>query len=358
MILNTPRLDYVGVFDANYSHTFSFSYSGEQAVENKLIIKKNSTLEVVYDKVQIGLRTQHTVDANVLENNVTYIAQIQVYDANKNSSNLSDPIIFNCYTTPQFYFSNINNKDIVSTAILALETTFIQSEDDSISELVYYLYDENKNELSQSSIYYSLTNHTYYGLDNLTSYYIRAVGKSQYGFSLDTGYINIYVKYDSVPTNIVLSAENKDGKIIISTNIAFTDYELENNNYTLKDGELTLTDNSVTYKVSDITDFSLVVKARNIPLSNFINIIGDTGEVHISLISIDGVYYCKLDVNNSYVIYKNILGKLAADTNENAITDTDSNVLRTSVGEYNKTALVIYEITRNNGLYSLEAYYQ
>lgn len=358
MILNTPKMDLVNVFDANYAHTFSFTYSVEQAVKNRLVIKKNTTLETVYDNIQVGLRTQHTIDANVLENNMTYIVQVQVYDVNNNSSNFSEAIMFSCYTTPQFYFSNVNNNDVVSTANLLAQTAFTQSEGDSISEYVYYLYDSNKNELLQSPTYYLLTDNTYYGLENLTSYYIRAVGKSQYGFLLDTGYINIQVKYNSVPTNIVLSAENKDGKIIISTNIAFTDYELENDNYTLKDGELILQNNSVSYKVNDIVDFSLVVKARNVLLDNFINIIGENGNAHVSLVSINDVYYCKLNVNDSYVIYKNILGKLAADTDENAIIDTKENALRTSVGEYNKTALVIYEIKRNNGLYSLEAYYQ
>lgn len=359
MTLSTPRLDLVGVFDANYSHTFSFSYSTEQITRNRLIIKKNINNEVVYDQEQVGMRLEHIINPNVLQNNMDYIAQLQVFDGYGNSSNLSDFVLFSCYSTPEFYFSNINDDSTVTNANLDVQIDFKQPEGDVIIEYLYLIYDLNKTELKRSDTYNQLTSYTYYGLENMTGYYIRAIGKTKYGFNLDTGYIKIFVKYDCVPTNIALSAENHEGKIIISTNIIFTDYELDNDDYELKDGELTLTDNSITYKVRDIRDFTFIVRARNAPLyEDFITLVGESGDVKLSIINISGIYYCKLNVNGKYVIYKNILGQIAADTVGNAIIDTDSNALRTSVGEYNKTALVVYEIHCKNGLYSLDAYYQ
>lgn len=359
MTLNTPRLNLVGVFDANYSHTFSFSYSTNQISKNRLIIKQNSNNEVVYDKEQIGMRLEHTVDSSVLKNNIDYIAQLQVFDVYGNSSNLSDPVLFSCHTTPSFYFSNVNNENTITTANLEVQLVFKQPEDDYILEYLYLIYDLNKNELNRSETYNQLTDYIYYGLENMTGYYIRVVGKSKFGFSLDTGYIKIYVKYNCVPTNIAVTANNHEGKIIISTNIISTDYDLENDDYTLQDGELILNNNSIVYRVNDIKDFTFIVRARNVPLDeNFIKVISESGEVDLSIINISGIYYCKLNVSGKYVIYKNILGQIVSDTNSNAITDTENNGLRTSVGEYNKTALVVYEIHRKNGLYSLNAYYQ
>lgn len=364
MILNTPKLASIGVFDANYPYTLSIVYEGEQVVRNRVIIRKNETYDIVYDKTQDGLRLNHVMEANILNNGVSYCAQVQVFDANGSSSNLSETVLFSCHTTPLFHFVNIGNQSVVTSANLNTHIAFTQAEGDSLKEYKYYLYDSNKSEMYSSNSFYSISDnqHTYYGLTNMTNYFIRAIGKTVYGFDVDTGYVRISVKYNCIPTNIAVQAENQDGRIILNVNIISTDYDLENSNYVLENGELTLTDNTIKYHVKDINDFSLIVKARNIPLNKtFINIVSDKGNLLLKIVEISKKYYCKLIAESGAekcVIYKNILGQLIGDTNGNAISTADNSLIRAITNKYNKSTLIVFDIHRKNNLYSLGTYYQ
>lgn len=364
MVLNTPKINGIGVFDANYPYTFSILYEGEQAVRNRAVIRDNTTYDIIYDKTQDGLRLNHIIEADTLENNKTYSIQIQVFDVQGNSSNLSDVVIFNCYTTPLFYFSNVNAGNTIASANLSTGITFSQGEGDSLKEYKYYLYDANRSQLYSSNSFYTLsdTAHTYYGLSNMTNYFIRAVGKTVYGFNVDTGYVQISVKYNCIPTNIAVQAQNKDGRIILNANIVSTDYDLENDSYILENGELTLTDNIIKYHVKDLDDFSLIVKARNLPPEKpFIDIFSEQGHMSAMITAISGKYYCKLNTQNNSsrnIIYQPILGPLIGDTAGNAVSTTENELIRTVTNVYDKTALIVFEIQRSNHLYSLETYYQ
>lgn len=363
MTLNTPIMDIISVFDANYAHTFTFFYTGNQAIKNRLIIKNNSSNEVVYDKIQDGLRLNHTIAPNVLSNNNVYSVQAQVFDIDNNSSNLSNVCTFYCHTTPQFYFTNVSDNSVISAANLSCSLSFLQEEGDSIKEFKYYLYDNNKSEMLVSKSFYNISDgYTFYGLDNIATYYVRAIGTTVFGFNVDTGYVMVNVKYVSIPSNVAFSAINKDGKIILTSNIIITDYEMENENYKLENGELTLIDNSITYRILDeIDDFSLVVKARHIPLdSNFVNIICINGSISLSIHKISKKYYCKLLVSTerNYVIYKEIAGKLLGISEDEVIVDTDDNCIQTITGEYDDTILIVFEVHKHNNLYSLKTYYQ
>lgn len=365
MTLNTPKLDFINVFDANYPYTFTFTYNGEQSIRNRIIIKDNDTYEVVYDKMQDGLRLNHIIEANTLSNNKSYVVQVQVFDTYGNSSNLSELRIFSCYTTPDFYLKNVNDGDIISSANFETDISFIQAEGDSIKEFKYYLYDSNRSQIYVSSSFYSLENssHIYYGLENMNNYYIRAVGGTVYGFNVDTGYIKVGIKYECIPTNVAFEAINNDGKIILTSNIILTDYDLDNDNYALENGELTLKDNTITYHILDsILNFSLVIKARQLPLdSPFVNINCKNGNISLSLHKISDKYYCKLNVSNGdkkYLIYENILGQVLGSSNGEVFINTANEAIRTLKSDYDSSILMIIEVHRKNHIYSLECYYQ
>lgn len=363
MTLNTPALHNITVFDADYPHTFTFQYSGDQVVQNRIIIRENTTFHVVYDKVQDGLRLNHTIPANTLANNHIYTVQAQVFDADRHSSNLSETVSFRCSPTPQFYFTNINDGDVLSSANLTCSLGFSQTAGDAIKEYKYYLYDSNKSMLSASKSCYSIEpdNYTYFGLENITTYYLRAIGTTVFGFSVDTGYIRIQVKYNSIPTNIAVRSLNKDGKIIIDVNIVSTDYDLENGSYLLENGELTLINNKIVYHVKDIEDFSFVLKARNIPLGTFAAILCSSGCLKLSIQHISEQYYFKLLVNNSlsnYVLYKGIEGKVIGSADGGAIVDKENHALQTISTDYDQTSLIVFEVHRKKNQYSIKAYYQ
>ena len=64
--LNTPIVNWSPAFDPAFSHTFTFSYTGNQAVKNRAVIYDNDTYENVYDQIQEGLKLDHVLPSNTL----------------------------------------------------------------------------------------------------------------------------------------------------------------------------------------------------------------------------------------------------------------------------------------------------
>lgn len=361
MALTTPQLNAVSAYDAAFEYSFGFVYSGTQSVKNRLVVRENASNEVVYDETEDALRLSHIMPAGTLENGMTYNAQVQVFDAAGDSSDLSDMIIFSCHATPEFWIANIEDGEVVTSANLTAYVDFTQAEDDGISEYKYYLYNANKSQLLASDSFYGESEYTYYGLENLTTYYVRAVGKSLYGFTIDTGYMEIEVKYETLNSNMVLWAENQEGKMIIASNIVVSDYEFENDNWNLDDDGLYMWDNSVTYTPAEDMegDFALIVKARNIPLnSDFIKINCQDGlTIFIRNVVIADRYYCRLKTAapiNAYVLYRPIELVIADTDKDIVITIPDDDAISVADPCLNcfNTPL-IYEVRRHNNLYSL-----
>lgn len=342
MALSTPTINKIDVFDATKEFEFEFSYSGTQAVKNRLVIRKNDDYSIVYDKTEERLKLTHTLPANTLTNNTTYVVQVQVFDVDGNASTLSEAQNFSCHSTPSLVFTDITDGEMITTANLKSEITFTQNEGDSIKELEFLLYDNNKANIYSSNMYYDdFSNHVYYGLENLTNYYIRAIGSTVYGFTIDTGYIGIVVKYKTIVTNMSANIVPKNGQFFIDANIVAIDYDVKNNNYKIVNGEAIISsDNVVTYNINHVdNDHTIIIRAKDIYDTCFCNILYDEAKVDISLLSISNIRYCKLKAtedNSIYVIYKEL---------------TDSSATHT------KDSIINFEIHRINGIFSLKAYY-
>lgn len=352
MILNTPRLNIIAVFDArDNGHTFTFSYIGNQTVKNRLVIKDNLTFEEVYNKEQSTMALSHSIssqDMNCLKNNQTYIAQIQVYDVNGNSSNLSDPVLFTCHSKPTFEFDSLGDETTVSSENLTLNLQFSQLEGDKISDVIYELYDSNMDLQTTSDTYHEINAYTFYGLKNKESYYVRTVGKTVFGFSLDTGYKKINVLTKTKSPNINFVAENSNGKILFSTHLVITDCKTKNDDYSFDDGKVNIENNSVTYTVKDVENFSLVVKACEIPFGKFVIVNCENGSVKLITFEINNKYYCKLVAQNGldyYLLYEEITDMVTKNiSNRLEKIDVDKDL--------------IFEASRKNGLYSLSVKYR
>ena len=297
MALSTPTINKIDVFDATKEFEFEFSYSGTQAVKNRLVIRNNDDYSIVYDQTEERLKLTHTLPANTLINNTTYVVQVQVFDVDGNASTLSEAQNFSCHSTPSLVFTDITDGEMITTANLKSEITFTQNEGDSIKELEFLLYDNNKANIYSSNMYYDdFSNHVYYGLENLTNYYIRAIGSTVYGFTIDTGYIGIVVKYKTIVTNMSANIVPKNGQFFIDANIVAIDYDVKNNNYKIVNGEAIIgSDNVVTYNINHVDDdHTIIIRAKDIYDTCFCNILYDEAKVDISLLSISNIRYCKL----------------------------------------------------------------
>lgn len=359
--LPTPSIINIKVFDPNYDYSVEFLYTGNQTVKNRAIITDNDTYEIVYDNTETTLKLSHTIPSGTLLVGKTYTIQMQVFDINGNSSNLSSEVLFSCCTTPLFTLSNTNGEEINRAANVTLDLSFSQSEGDTLKSYQYYMYDYGKSLISSTDIYYTEENlrHSFYGLENNRTYYFRCIGESSQGFMLDTGYLQIDVVYNTIPANVLFQLENhrNSGYISLTTNMIIIGYDIENGNYVFENGALTLWDNSLTYN-SGFTiedDFILFLEAKQLPLGTFLKTSND--EFTLSILNVCDVYYCEFK-SRDYVIYVPLPKVQLTTANGDYLTNDLGQKLEIINMSYDDKDFVIFEVKRVNNIYNLRAYYK
>lgn len=364
-VLPTPIMSLISTFDPKLPTSISFSYTGNQIQKKRIVITNTNSL-IVLDNTQLGMKLAYELDANVLQPG-QYIAQIQVYDFDGNSSELSQPVLFYCYSAPILSFSDLKTK--ISSSLLTVNLSYSQAENDSLKEYIYYLYDAEKNPVEKSSVFYDLGNFTYtfHGLKNLSDYYVRCIGKSMHGMNCDTGYCKIAVEYIINPNNMIFELKNNscEGYISINCNIVDIGYKIEGGDPAFKDGQIDLDNKKITYysgfDFSD--DFSMFIKARKTSLNTpFFGFETSNGVVELSIQKIAFDFYCVLTAKSAignYYRYVKMPNVAIADTKSNILLDENSNyigdmVILDDINNY----IVVFEIKRKNNLYSLKAYYE
>lgn len=353
MTLNTPSIHLINAFDPSNEYTFIFYYVGNQIYSNRAIITDNDTQAIVYDNIQNTMKNLHVLPSETLTAGKSYTIQIQVFDNDGNSSDLSMAVLFYCFSSPLFYFQNINNGDTISTANLELKLSYEQSENELLSEYKYNVYDGKKEEIYSSKIYYGTSEeltHTIYGLKNESTYFLRATGITSHGVSVDTGYVEIHVSHTTIKPDIAFVAtnDNTNGCVVLQTNIFTVSYDVENNNYSVQDGLVDLKDNILTYKTGANGDFSLVLNAKQLPIGTFLNC--NDNLLCLSVVCISDVYYCNLQIktrSETYNIFKELTDVIVKDDNYIVLDES----------MYSDDTLFSFGIHRNNNVYDLQLYH-
>lgn len=358
IMLSTPTIEKINAFDASFDFDVKFYYFDAQAIKNRAVIIDNDTLDTIYDVTISALKSSHTIPKNTLTNGKQYTIQIQVFDIDGNSSELSEPILFYCYSTPDFSIGDI--VDPYKAASIEVSLSYSQPEGETLKSYQYILYDSNKMVVSRSDVLYIFgIKHNFYGLENNRTYYVQCVGETTHGFSLSTDFKLINVLYNTIPANILFQLENhrNSGYISIDTNMAIVGYDVDNDNYILEDGVVTLWDNSITYKdgFSIEDDFVLFVDAKKLPVKTFLKAedIGFT----LSIMNVCDVYYCEFKLDD-YVIYKPLPKARISTLDDKIITDTNGNIIEIINTSYEDGDFVIFEIKRIGNIYSLNVYYK
>lgn len=366
--LPTPTLSLISTFDPSENNNIYFSYSGNQIEKKRIIIVDNKTFETVLDNTQLGMKLCYDLPANTIKVG-QYTAQVQVFDFDGNSSELSQPIIFYCYSIPIASFSNFTSK--INKASINLSLSYRQAENDPIKEFTFYLYDLQKNLVTKSNSFYSLndSSYTFLGLKNLTTYYVQCKGTSLHNMEFDTGLCEINVNYIVQPNNMLLLLSNNkcEGYIQVDCNIIDVGYIIEGGDPEFSNGEIILDNKKVTYISGfDFSDnFSMFVKARKTPLDTpFFGYTTSTssGNVELSIKKIALNYYCVLKADSvigSYYRYVKLPNVMIIDESSNQIIDENSNVISSQVTLDNiNNYIIVFEVKRKNDLYSLKAYYE
>lgn len=267
--MSKPIINVIKPFSATQDAIVSMSYIGNIPYSNRIIVYDALTLEVLFDDISVGFALNHTIPANTLTNGKKYAIQGQVFDSSGNASVLSDKAYFWCLETPSFYFSNINNEDTITTASFYVTLVYEQSDWEDISEYKFYLYDEVKNLLLESEMFYTTDNlnYAYRGLEDDKFYYIRARGVTVNGIELDTGYIKIFANYENEEEYQLIYAEcnNENSVVTYQTNFVVINPSDTSTEYEYENGFIDLIDKILVYDQDFIIngDFTMSIRGKD-----------------------------------------------------------------------------------------------
>jgi len=233
-------------FDALYDNTISFVYTGSQIVKNRLVIKSNATGETVYDQEISSYVASHTIPSGTLQNGSYYTCTVTAYwlvSDQTYDSITSQSASFLCLTTPTWYFDGVSSGSILSSSTLSARLTYEQAEGELLNEYEVLLYSYTGVQLFSTGALYDRTYAaTISGLDDNTSYYLRAVGQTVNGMSVDTGRIAVATHFDTLYGGGLLSLVNQydKGYIDVTSTIAAVDGEASGTVVYLDDKEADL----------------------------------------------------------------------------------------------------------------------
>lgn len=236
-----PIITNISAFDATVGTTIYFTWKGTQAFQNELVIRDSETLEIVYKyktdrnmllrhEMNLLLGSTNTDVTGTLQNGKQYQATITVFDKNGIQSAASDPSTFWCFSNPTL---RITNEDvlngIITTSSLYLSFFYSQSEGEVLNEYYVELFDETRQLVHSSQIYYGSNSEEYLeyrieGLLNNHSYYTNIHIKTTHGIELETGLIPFSVKYDKMGAGALIYLRDLgNGNVSIGSNFKIID---------------------------------------------------------------------------------------------------------------------------------------
>lgn len=263
MALNArPTLSSISAFDAEFGTSgkehiaapiLKFSWRDGVSRKNRVVIRDYDTNEKVYDCTIITMALKHQlhnpsdasdkvqVVAYNLQNGHKYIANVYVYTSDDEESLASNDVIFYCYNTPTFEFTNFDSfmgegstTAIVSSSSINLTVRYAQFDGEPLNSYVFELQDYNGvtlllsdakySSLSEDILRYTLggieeTDTDKYGnIQTNRAYKIICSGQTQHGIIVYTEQ-KFVVKLTNTGVGALVYTENiGDGTVAIYSN--------------------------------------------------------------------------------------------------------------------------------------------
>lgn len=264
-----PQIQKIKPFDADKDYEISLVWTGNRSHANRIIVSDYETSSIVFDDTVSSFAMKHTIPAHTLTNGKKYVIQAQTYDVENNPSALSDKVLFFVFKTPDFYFKDLPENNLIANSTFTANIYYYSEDWEDISKYVFYLYDSSKKQLLESK---ELTdnfniNYTYRGLGNNTVYYIRCVSVTMNGMELDTGYIEITVKFENPNQYARLYATPipKQGCIQVATNLIIIQYN-GTDTFNYIDGMIDLREKTLYYDKGFLIkdDFTVLIRGINL----------------------------------------------------------------------------------------------
>lgn len=247
----TPILYLIDTFDATKEKQIKFKWDGNQSFGNICEIRENQNNTIVYQETQSTMQLIHTIPTNTLTNGILYNVRIASIDVDGNVSDYSNPVLFYCYSTPNFTFTNVTENQIIKNSSYQVYLNYSHPEGETLNAFEIILYDLSKTVINSSgTLYYGMNELSYLlnDLEDNQSYYIRAIGNTTNGMEIETDYIYFSVNYVQPSAYSILTLENisQEGYIKLQSNIKVVECYTEKESCFVEGEYVDLTDNTLT----------------------------------------------------------------------------------------------------------------
>lgn len=336
MALSKPQLyiDASYAFDARYEREFKYLWpsGNNQSVANTLIIRDNETNTIVYNTKQETLLLKHILPANTLQNGKTYNVCIQVFDRDNNASELSDTLIFKCYTTPTLSLNIVNEQVIRSSSYLFI-VSYNQIEGEELQYYSLELYDGNKQRLYNTGAKYNIeAGITLSDFTDNTSYYIKAYGQTINHMEIETDFILFHVEYIKPELYSYMTVENRElyGDIQFTSFLVSIEGKGVNGEPTYIDGDYVDTVNGTDIRFDDnfsINNGLISLVGRNFKINEPFLIMKNNTYHTMTFTWKYGTYEKENDIEKWYVELKCVDNRVVTYHMSNLILPPDINKL-------------------------------
>lgn len=246
--MSKPQLYNIDTFDANNECVVSFLWNGNQSFGNICTIKENDTKKIIYQETKTTMQLKHIVPANTFTNGKSYEATIITFDIDGNESEESDAVLFHCFTTPSFSFTNIEQDQLIKNASYEITMDYSQIENELLQSWEITLYDTSRSKIQTSGVRYDeKISYTLTNLEDKKNYYLKATCMTVNGLEVSTDYLFFQVryKYPSVYSLLTLENVKNDGYIKLRSNIRAVEAHSDKNVEYINNEYADLTDNSI-----------------------------------------------------------------------------------------------------------------
>lgn len=228
-----PIIRAITPFDADLGTTVEFSWSGRQMKACKATITDASSGSTAYEATQATFKGVFIIPSDSgLSNNKNYQITIVVIDMDDTESEISESVLFSCYTTPVITMARLYEdkaETITDGYICGASNIYIRigysHPDEETGNLLntwkIYLYNSAQAILDYSDdLYASKTlEYEFSGLMDINEYYLRVEAVTTSGMPVDTGFVKIVISYSTPAkfSNLSLTNNATEGNIQLQT---------------------------------------------------------------------------------------------------------------------------------------------
>ena len=321
-----PVVHPISPWDANIGKEIRFTYEGTLPVSCRVTILNASTMKMNYDMRHVpvysgdsfliyleGKSTNPSMEK--IDNGDKYCIQVECIDNNGEISPVSDKVYFWCLSEPTFTYITPMQDQMIEQSSLDISLSYNQANGDDLHDYRHYLYDNTRNVIATSDIFYNDMglDYSFKGIENKTAYYVRSQGTTKRGMSLDTGLVKVYVNYPTVGSfNILDLKSDENATVIGNTNMIVIEPNEQDEDFIYINSCVQLIGKTITYEnnFKIPRDFSMQIKLTKTHLDTVICFMKNKANpnCHITIGQYefdDGVRYSLKAYNGltTYVLY-------------------------------------------------------